>query len=123
MKEKKRTRGAPPRYDGRMFFPLLAVALVLELAADWFSKSWSIGGPDSFLPAGIVLYAAGALIMVNAMRIKTLAQTVPTFVISTALATAAMGVVVFGESLSPSAVFGIVAGVIAVSLISQDDEQ
>jgi len=119
---RRRIRDAPPRHDGGMFFPLLAVALVLEVSADWFSKNWSIGAPDHFLLCGVALYVAGALIVVNAMRLKTLSQTIPIFVISVSLATASMGVLVFGERLQPQSLLGIAAGLAAIFLIGQEEK-
>ncbi|VVB73526.1 Uncharacterised protein [uncultured archaeon] len=118
---RRRAGRKPPWRDKRIFFPLLAVALVLEIAADWFSKSWSIGGPTPFIIYSVSLYVVGALIMVNAMRVKTLAQTVPVFVISTSIVAAAMGAFMFGERLSPLAVIGMATGIAAVLLINHDD--
>ena len=117
----KRTVQVVSRQHSWKFFPLLAMALIIQIAADWFSKSWSIGGPSPYIIYSVSLYTIGALIMVNAMKIKTLAQTAPMFVISTAVVAAMMGAFIFGERLSPFAVIGMIVGIVAVLLINHDD--
>ncbi len=100
-----------------IFFALIFLAAVLEAIGDFWLKKWSMGGENSLLWLGIILYLIGSAFWIVSLRYEYLSKAVSLFTVLNAIILIVVGVVVFKEDLSFINKIGLTLGVLSVILI------
>ena len=90
---------------------------VVFMAANAILETYAAHGGYSFLVGALALFCVGNVLMVRVMRENGLGSAIALSLIFQLITITLMAVVVFGERPLPLKIFGLVLGVIAVSII------
>ncbi len=96
----------------------LAAAMMAFVAANSVLRSYSASGAAMMLAGALALFLVGNLIMVRVMREGGLALAVAISSVVQLVLLALIGVLWFGERLSPVQVAGVALGIVSVALIA-----
>lgn len=96
----------------------LAAAMVAFVGANSVLRSYATSGLALTLAGALGLFLVGNLLMVRVMREGGLALAVAISSVVQLVLLALIGVLWFGERLSPVQVAGVVLGIVAVALIA-----
>lgn len=100
-------------------FIFLLCAAIVAAVGDFFSKKWAVGHGGKYLPIAYGFYAIGTGIWFLVIRHgKELGRMTGMWVTGGMLAGMTIGVLVFGERLSPANIVGIFLGILGVILMS-----
>lgn len=96
----------------------LAAAMAAFVAANTVLRSYSVSGVVLTLAGALGLFLVGNLIMVRVMREGGLALAVAISSVVQLVLLALIGVLWFGERLTPMQMAGVVLGIVSVALIA-----
>lgn len=100
-----------------IFFGLIALAVVLEVAGDIFFKKWALENKNLLLYIGLLIYFVGTIFWAISLKYDYLSKAISVFTILNLIAVVLVGVIYFKEDLSLINKLGIGLGVISVFLI------
>jgi len=100
-----------------IFFGLVALAVVLEVAGDIFFKKWSIDSRNILLYAGLLIYFIGSVFWAVSLKYEYLSKAISVFTILNLIIVILVGVLYFQEELSLINKVGIGLGILSVILI------
>jgi len=100
-----------------IFFGLLLVAVLLEVAADVLFKKWSIDNKNILLIIGLAVYFIGTIFWAISLKYDFLSKAVSIFTVVNLILVVIVGMVVFTEDISVINKIGIGLGIISVILI------
>jgi len=100
-----------------LFFALIFLSVLLEVAGDVLFKKWSIESKNMLLIAGLSIYFIGSIFWAFSLKYEYLSKSITVFTVFNLIAVALAGVVLFKEDLSLINKLGIIAGVISVILV------
>ena len=99
------------------FCVLLLPAVALEVGADIFLKKWAIGNRGSFFLIGVAGYAVATVFWGLSLKFDLMSRLISVFMILNLVAVVLVGVLYFGEKLTPVNMVGIALGILSVVLI------
>ena len=100
-----------------IFFMLIALAVLLEVAGDILFKKWSIGNKNILLVLGLIIYFIGTIFWAFSLKYEFLSKAISIFTILNLVIVVLVGVLLFNEKLSVTNEIGIILGVISIILI------
>jgi multidrug transporter EmrE-like cation transporter len=100
-----------------IFFSILIIAILLEVAGDVFFKKWSLSSRSAMLVIGAILYFAGSIFWAISLKYETLSKAGTIFMIANFVLIALVGVLYFKEDLSLTNKLGIALGALSIILI------
>lgn len=98
-----------------IFFSLIALAVVFEVAGDIFFKKWSLGGKSILLAAGLLVYFIGTVFWAISLKYEYLSKAISVFMVLNLVIVVLVGIIYFKEDLSLVNKLGI--GLAALSII------
>jgi multidrug transporter EmrE-like cation transporter len=104
-------------FEKYIFFGLLLLAVVLEVAADILFKKWSIENKGLLLGIGLALYLVGTIFWAMSLKYDFLSKAVSIFTVLNMILVVIVGLFVFKEDVSTINKIGIALGIISVILI------
>jgi len=100
-----------------IFFSILIVAILLEVAGDVFFKKWSLSSRNVMLVIGAILYFAGSIFWAISLRYETLSKAGSIFMILNVILIVLAGLFIFKEDLSLTNRIGVLLGIVSIILI------
>lgn len=100
-----------------LFFGLIIVAVILEIAADIMFKKWAIDNKSYVLAVGLFVYCIGTILWAFSLRYEHLSTAISIFTIVNLIVIVLVGMLYFKEDLSLINKIGIGVGVLAVILL------
>ena len=100
-----------------IFFGLIALAVILEVAGDVFFKKWALEHKSLLLYVGLLIYFVGTIFWAISLKYDYLSKAISVFTILNLVAVVSVGVIYFNEDLSLVNKIGIGLGIISVFLI------
>src|SRR3989344_3805136 len=100
-----------------IFFLLVGIAVVLEIAADIFFKKWALDNRQVLLILGLLLYAAGTVFWAYSLKYEYLSKAVVLFTLLNLIAITLAGVILFKEHLTALNKVGIALGILSIFLL------
>jgi len=100
-----------------VFFGLIIIATLLEVAGDIFFKKWGLGGKNILLISGFVIYAIGIVFWAFSLKYDFLSKAISILSILNLIIVVLVGVLYFNETLSFINKIGIAMGILSLVLI------
>lgn len=95
----------------------LLVGASSELLADSLLKSWSLSGARTTYSFGLLVYTLSAIIWASTLHDEPMSKSSVFFFAANGMLCVLMGVMYFGEKLTPLGWAGIAAGILSVVLL------
>jgi small multidrug resistance pump len=103
-----------PKY---IFFLLIAIAILLEVAGDILFKQWALAHKSWVLGIGLALYFIGTVFWAYSLKYEHLSHAISVFTVLNLIVVVLAGVLLFDEKLSRVQTVGIALGVLSVILL------
>lgn len=100
-----------------IFFGLIVVAVVLEIAADIMFKKWAIDSKFHILAVGLTVYFIGTILWAFSLKYEHLSTAISIFTIVNLIVMVLVGMLYFKEDLSLINKIGIGLGILSVLLL------
>lgn len=100
-----------------IFFGLIALAVVLEVAGDILFKKWAIDNKNILLYVGLLIYFIGTIFWAISLKYELLSKAISVFTILNLIIVILVGVLYFKEDLSLINKIGMGLGILSVILI------
>lgn len=100
-----------------LFFAMILLATLFEVAGDIFFKKWSMGGKNALIIIGFLIYAIGTIFWAFSLKYEYLSKAISVLTILNLIIIVLVGTLYFNEGLSLINKIGIALGVISVVLI------
>ncbi len=100
-----------------IFFGLIGLAVMLEVAGDIFFKKWAINNKNVLLVLGLLIYFTGTIFWAVSLKYEYLSKAISVFTVLNLIVVVLVGVIYFKEDLSLINKIGIGLGILSVALI------
>lgn len=100
-----------------IFFSLIIIAVLLEVAGDIFFKKWSLENKNVLLITGLVIYFIGTFFWAVSLKYEYLSKAISVFAVLNLIIIVLIGLVLFKENLSLTNKIGIGLGILSIILI------
>lgn len=100
-----------------IFFGLLLIAVLLEVAGDVLFKKWALGSRNLLLILGLLVYFIGTVFWAVSLKYEFLSKAISVFTIMNLILVVLVGVVLFKEDLTLLNKIGIILGIVSVVMI------
>lgn len=100
-----------------IFFGLITIAVLLEVAGDVLFKKWALGNRNTLLILGLLIYFIGTVFWAVSLKYEFLSKAISVFTILNLILVVLVGVIIFKEDVTLINKIGILLGIISVVLI------
>ena len=100
-----------------LFFSLILLAVLFEVAADILFKKWSVDNRSLLLAIGVLLYMIGTVAWAYSLKLEYLSKAVTVFTVLNFILVLLAGVFFFDEHLSVMNKIGIALGLASIVLV------
>ena len=100
-----------------IFFGLMFLAVVLEVAADILFRYWSLNDKKILFFSGLAVYLIGTAFWAYSLKYEMLSKAASVFAIMNLILLVLAGTVIFNEDLTLANKVGIALGIVSLFLI------
>jgi len=100
-----------------VFFGLILLAVVLEVAGDVLFKKWALENRSTLFIAGLAIYFIGTIFWAISLKYEFLSRAITVFTVLNLVLVTLAGVLIFNEELTLANKAGIVLGVLSIILV------